>query len=172
MSKLVLYQGLVTDLGAVRFDRTIEGVVTECSIQTIGLWRNQLERENIEKPFLYPAVFIEFLNPIYMEGSSKVYQTVDMTVRLHVCWESYLDDDLDILNLTQEVYSALQFKCYGTWGAMKRRNEEQNFDHNNVQDFIQDYSVDKGKDFVSDRRPGTDATVNTLIINPSIVIEI
>lgn len=163
MSKIDLYNGIVTDLGFVRY---IDSNGVEQAIKTIALWRNQIERESEEIPFLYPAVFIEFLTSNYMESSSKAYQSLELTVRLHICFESYLTQDLDVLKLTQAVYSAMQFKQYGMFGVMKRRNEEQNFDHNNVQDFIQDYSVGTAKDFIADQRPSTPATIDTIIIIP------
>lgn len=166
MSKIDLYNGIVTDLGFVRYI-DVNGV--EQSIKSIALWRNQIEREAEEIPFLYPAVFVEFLTSNYMESSSKAYQSLELTVRLHICFESYLTQDLDLLKLTQAVYGAMQFKQYGMFGVMKRRNEEQNFDHNNVQDFIQDYSVGTAKDFIADQRPSTTATIDTIIITPEIV---
>lgn len=167
MSKLTLYNGIVVDLLTVRYNDSDN---VEQSIKTVRLWRNDLERESVEKPFLFPAVFIEFLPSAFMESASKGYQTVDMTVRLHICFESYKDEDTDILALTQAVYSKLQLKSYGTWGAMKRRNEEQNFDHTNVQDYIQDYLVAQGKDFYADQRPSTDAQVDTITVTPEIGI--
>jgi len=166
VSKIDLYNGIVSDLGFVRYI-DVNGV--EQSIKTIALWRNQIEREAEEIPFLYPAVFIEFLTSNYMESSSKAYQSLELTVRLHICFESYLTQDLDVLQLTQAVYSTMQFKQYGMFGVMKRRNEEQNFDHNNVQDFIQDYSVGTAKDFIADQRPSTPAIIDTIIITPEIV---
>lgn len=161
MSKTALYNGIKTDLTNANI-----------GIKTIALWRNQIEREPDEIPFLYPAVFIEFLTSNYMESSSKAYQTLNMTVRLHVCFESYKTEDLDILTLTQEIYSTLQLKAYSSanlhFGVLKRRNEEQNFDHPNIQDFMQDYDVSMAKDYGADARPSQETTVNTLNITPEI----
>lgn len=156
MSKVTLYEGIKAHLEEIT------------AIKTVALWRNQIERENVEIPFLYPAVFIEFLTSDYMESSSKVYQTLNMTVRLHICFESYDTEDLTILDLTQQVYEKMQLKQYGYFGAMKRRNEEQNFDHDNVQDFIQDYDCGQAKDFGADARPSTEATIDTIVITPEI----
>jgi len=169
MSKAVLYEGIKADLTNLSYTKA-DG--TTDRIKTIALWRNQLEREYEEIPFLFPAVFIEFLTSNYNESSSKAYQTLNMTVRLHICFESYKTEDLDILILTQEIYSALQQKSYSNtnmhFGVMKRRNEEQNFDHPNIQDFIQDYEVSQAKDYGADARPSTPTTVDTLIITPEV----
>jgi len=172
MSKIDLYEGIKADLTGLTY---VKGDGTVEEIKTIALWRNQIEREDIENPFLYPAVFIEFLTSNYMESSSKAYQSLELTVRLHICFESYKDEDLDVLRLTQQVYSTMQLKNYagtnGKFGAMKRRNEEQNFDHPNIQDFIQDYSVGTAKDYGADARPTTEATVSVLTTTPEVVTE-
>jgi hypothetical protein len=144
MIKIELYKGIRNQL--LNLVYTKEDNTTD-KIKTVALWRNQLARESEEIPFLYPAVFIEFLESSYMESSSKIYQTVEMTVRLHICFESYLTEDLDILNLTNKVFSTLQLKQFETYGLLKRRSEDQNFDHPNVQDYIQDYDVSLGKDY-------------------------
>jgi hypothetical protein len=130
MSKLTLYNSLKTDLVAIT------------GIKHVALWNNQLERENEENPFLYPAIFIEFLPSNYRDkGKFAVSQEYDMTVRLHVCFESYLDEDTTILTLLDNVWQTVHNKQYSTFGKLLRRNEEQNFDHPNVQIYIQDYAT-------------------------------
>jgi hypothetical protein len=165
VSKIDLYNGIKSDLQTIKWT---DSTGATRKIKEIALWRNQLERENIETPFNYPAVFIEFLASNYMEGSSKVYQTLNMTCRLHICFETLKTEDTDILILTQEVFKTMQLKQYGYFGVMKRRSEEQNFDHNNVQDFIQDYDCGQAKDFYADQRPATDATITDIQITPQI----
>lgn len=169
MSKITLYEGikgLLTDLSYTKSDSTTD------KIKTVALWRNQIANESEEIPFLYPAVFIEFMTSNYMEGSSGAYQSVDMMVRLHICFESYKTEDLDVLILTQEVYSTLQKKQFGYWSVLKRRNEEKNFDHNNIQDFIQDYDVGNGKDFGADARPTVPATIDNIVLDVQLVKEL
>lgn len=166
MSKITLYNGIKTALNGLGYDKA-DG--TTDTLKTVALWRNQIQRENVEIPFLYPAVFIEFLPTGYMEGSSQAHQSVNMTVRLHVCFETYKTEDLDILLLTQAVYSAIQLKQWGLWGKMKRRNEEQDFDHSNIQDFMQDYDCGQGKDYGADKRPSTEGTINTIDITTEIL---
>jgi hypothetical protein len=130
MSKLILYNGLKPDLTAIN------------GVKTVFLWNNQLERENEEQPFLYPAIGIEFLPSNFRDkGRQATSQEYDMVVRLHILFESYLDEDVSILTLTDSVWQTVQNKRYGTFGSLLRRNEEQNFDHPNVQDYIQDYAT-------------------------------
>jgi hypothetical protein len=153
MSKLTLYNSLKLDLEAIN------------SIKHVALWNNQLERENEENPFLFPAIFIEFLPSNYRDkGKLASSQEYDLTVRLHICFESYLDEDTSILTLTDNVWNAVHSKQYGTYGKLLRRNEEQNFDHPNVQVYVQDYAT-LGNDNLT-----TNTTTATLvpIINATI----
>jgi len=130
MSKLTLYNGIKADLEAIT------------GIKHVALWRNQLERENEEQPFLYPAIFVEFLPSNYQDKGNKAQsQQYDLTVRLHICFESYEDEDTTILTLVDSVWQTVHKKQYGVFGQLLRRNEEQNFDHSNIQDYIQDYAT-------------------------------
>ena len=54
---------------------------------------------------------------------------------------------------------------------MKRRSEQQNFDHDNIQDYIISYAV-TGKDYSVNTLPDTDATVGTLVITATLVDEV
>jgi hypothetical protein len=155
MSKLTLYNSLKTDLVAIT------------GIKHVALWNNQLERENEENPFLYPAIFIEFLPSNYRDkGKFAVSQEYDMTVRLHVCFESYLDEDTTILTLLDSVWQKVHNKQYSTFGKLLRRNEEQNYDHPNVQVYIQDYAT------LGNDNKTTDTTTATLapVITGEIVL--
>lgn len=130
MSKLLLYNSLKTDLEAIS------------GIKHVDLWRNQLERESVENPFLYPAIFIQFMPSEYRDkGKNGLTQEYDLMVRLHICFESYADTDTSILTLVDSVFQTVQTKQYGYFGKLLRRSEEQDFDHDNVQDYIQDYKT-------------------------------
>ena len=145
MSKLTLYNSLKADLVAIT------------GIKHVALWNNQLERENEENPFLYPAIFIEFMPSTFRDkGKYAVSQEYDMTVRLHVCFESYLDEDTTILTLLDNVWQKVPAKQYGIFGKLLRRNEEQNYDHPNVQVYIQDYNT------LGNDNKTTDTTTATL----------
>lgn len=143
MSKATLYTGLKADLATVSIIDTAGNTLT---FQEISLWRNQQVNEAIEIPFNYPACFIEFLPSDYMELSSGA-QSFDLTVRLHICFKSFKTEDVDILKLCDAVYAKIQLKQYSTYGKMKRRSETQDFDHNQVQDYQQDYWIGKANDF-------------------------
>lgn len=165
MSKIDLYEGLKADLQAVQGVRADNSAIR---FKTVELWRNLLQMEKVENPRLFPACFIEFLPSNYMELAGGL-QSYDMTVRLHICFESYKDEDTDVLRLVDATFRAVQGKQYGFFGVLKRRNEEEDFNHENVQDYIQDYSAGKCKDFGADNRPTTEATVAEIIINTEIL---
>lgn len=148
MSKLILYNGLKPDL------ETITG------IKHVALWNNQIERENEEYPFLYPAIFIEFLPSNYMtKGRAASSQQYDLTVRLRICFESYKNEDTDILTIADTVWQSVHKKQYGVFGELIRTNEEQDFDHPNVQQYIQDY-LTLGNDNLIDNRVNATLTPN------------
>lgn len=130
MSKLILYNSLKTDLTAIS------------GVKKVFLWNNYLEREEVSNPILFPSIGIEFLPSSYMDkGKLAVSQQYDLTVRLHILFEFYLDEDVTVLTLADIVWNTVHNKQYGTFGKLLRRNEEQNFDHPNVQDYIQDYAT-------------------------------
>lgn len=153
--KIVLYngvKGLLEEIQIPRID-TSKGVMR---FKTIRLWRNDMEREKDEIPFLMPAALIELLPSNYMELSNGL-QSYDLTLRIHIVFESYKDEDLDVLNLVDGVYRKLQGKQFGYLAKLKRRAEDQNFDHSNWQDYMQDYDCGKAKDF-----PTSDKVETTL----------
>jgi uncharacterized protein involved in tolerance to divalent cations len=155
MSKLTLFTSLKTDLEAIS------------GIKKVFLWNNQLERESEENAFLYPSIGIEFLPSTYRDkGKLASSQEYDLTVRLHILFESYLDEDATILTLTDTVWQTVHTARYGTFGKLLRRNEEQSFDHPNVQDYIQDYATLGNDNLTTDTTTGTltpviNATINT-----------
>jgi hypothetical protein len=162
MIKVELYNGIKQDLEGLTY---VKGNGQTGRIHRVSLWRNNLANEKDEIADKLPSAYIEFTPSQYMEGSSKVYQTVDMSVKIHVLFESKKTEDLDILYLMDAIFSQMQLKQYGAFGVMKRRSEDQNFDHDNVQDYIQEYLVSQGKDYGSDRRPTGEAQVDDLNIN-------
>lgn len=168
MSKQAIYTGLKPILEAVTAVRADSTIMT---VKYVGLWRNNLAREREEIPNQFPAIYLEFLPSNFMELSKGV-QSYDLMLRLHICFESYKDEDLDILELVDAVYRNTQFTQFGYANKLKRRNEEQNFDHPNVQDYIQDYDCGKVPAYLADKRVTTEADIDTIVITPEITNEI
>lgn len=166
--KIVIYEGLVTLLNTVSVPR-IDASKPNMTFKTVRLYRNDMEREKEENPFLLPAALIELLPSNYMELSNGL-QSYDLTVRIHYIFESYKDEDLDVLNLVDGAFRKIQAKQFGYFGKMKRRNEEQNFDHSNWQDYIQDYDCGRAKDYPTDDKVTT--VLADVVVIPDIEINI
>lgn len=164
-AKLAIYEGLKPLLLATTAIRADGSVM---HIKTVEIWRNNLSREKVEQPKQLPAVFIEFLPTNFKELTGGL-QSYDLTTRLHIVFESYKDEDTDVLKLTDEVYRTTHYSQFGYAGKMKRRSEEQDFDHDNVQDYIQDYDCGKVMEFAADKRPTVEATIEQIILNGATV---
>jgi hypothetical protein len=130
-------------------------------IKTVKLYNNQLERENVENPFLYPAIFIEFTDKQFNELSQGVQQ-INMIVNIRLCFASYKDEDTDILRLKQDVYKVINRFRNEYFSRLLRVSEEQNYDHNNIQQYIIGYKT-TGKDFFDDIRPTINVTATASI---------
>ena len=165
MSKKLLYEGLKADLQTVSATKANGDTMT---FAMVALWRNNLQRESEEHPVRFPACFIEFL-PSNYKDLSKAVQQYDLTVRLHICFESYKDEDTDILELVEETFATIHKKQYEYFGNLLRRSEDQNFDHPNVQDYIQDY-ITLGKDYRADDRAKTPVLANPVVTATTIPI--
>lgn len=138
-------------------------------IKHIGLYNNQFERSNglnpSENAFLYPCVFIQFSQSDFKDLSLGVQQ-FNLTVTTHLGFESYKNEDTDVLRLKQDLYKVVQRFRNGYFARLSRIAERQDFDHNNIQVYVTDY-LTSGKDFDKDIRPtvpiSTGTTLNTVI---------
>src|ERR1035437_90707 len=125
------------------------------AIKSVRLWNNQPNREKVENAFLYPIVFVEFKETSYKPLLLGV-EHFQQIVTLHLGFESYLDEDLNILQLKQDLFQVMLLFQQPTTAAyyfsnLVRLAERQNFDHNNIQMFEIDYLCG-GKDFTADIR--------------------
>ena len=142
-------------------------IETLTALKYVALWNNQFTRENENVAFGYPNCFIEFADVNYTELMGGV-QRYDMTINLHIGFKSYETEDTDILQLKQDLQAIVHYFQQGYNTKMLRRSETQNFDHDNVQEYIISYAV-SGKDFSIETLPSTDATVTTLILDSDLV---
>lgn len=135
----------------------------------VRLFNNQFENENVENAFLYPIVFLQF-QPLEFRELSVGVQQFDMTVTTHLCFESYKDEDTDILNLKQSLYQTVNRFRGGdlNFSRLLRRAERPNYNHSNVQVYETDYFT-TGKDFTTDTRPSTSVTPVDLDLSGQIV---
>ena len=141
----------------------LDTLVTSGDLKIVGLWNNQFDREKENVSFGFPCCFIEFINTTYTDQTQGV-QSYEMDVNIHIGFKSFATTDTTILTLKQTVNAILHtYSAAGMLYETKllRRSETQNFDHDNVQDYITTYHI-SGKDFGVNNLPDTDATVDTL----------
>lgn len=138
-------------------------IETYAAIQHVDLWNNQIERENVEITFAYPAVFIEFANINYTDQLKGV-QSFEMDVIIHIVDVSYEKTNTNILQLKQNVNAYIQLFTEGYHTRMLRRNDTANYDHTNVQEWMTTYHI-SGKDFSVNSLPTTEATIDTIDLN-------
>lgn len=134
-------------------------------IKTVALFNNQFEHENEEIAFLYPCVFIQF-SPVGFKDLSMGVQQVEMTLTTHLGFESYKNEDTDVLELKQELYKVVHRFQNGYGSMLTRIAERGNYDHNNVQVYETDYKVTIN-DFTADTR-----ATKTISATPVVTAEV
>ena len=141
MKELFLY--IKTQLETIK---DIDGLSNK--IKFIHIWNNQTHwiEEGQGYDFLKPAVFIEFVNAqqiVDIGGGVQQYDPLE--INLHIIHQfmdasdGTLEQNLDIFDLKQLVYAALQtWHCQGS-GPFTRISEEQDYDHPHIYHFIQTF---------------------------------
>ena len=134
-------------------------------IKTVRLYNNQFENESTENAFLYPCCFLQFQANGFKELSQGVQQ-FDMTVTTHLGFESYKDEDVDILRLKQDLYKVVNRFRNEYFSRLSRVDERPNYNHSIIQVYETDYKT-TGKDFTDDIRPNKDVTA-TPVVTPTL----
>ena len=129
----------------------IERINTKCAnVLSCTIWNNQLnqidDREQVQ--FDFPAVFFEMSNTkVNQLGCNEQEYECDLIV--HIVDKQYnntditqfIDSNVDIFDLSNEVFNALQqFKPSKT-NFLIRENEEQDFDFDNLYHLKQTYKL-------------------------------
>lgn len=102
-------------------------------IQHIALWNSQIDNEQIEKPFRFPALFIEF-SSIEYRSEMQGLQKIDLEFVIHCCF-SQLVDDIDLLDTVQNVALSLHKYSGDYFSAITRVSETHDVDHDRVIDW-------------------------------------
>jgi hypothetical protein len=148
-------------------DRLIDQVK---ALKHIRLYNNQFDRETVEEAWAYPCAFIEF-NQMLHEAAAYNQQRSNFVVRVYVGFESLKTEDLEIFDLVQEIYIALQGYSGQLFSSLQRIEETQDTDHDNVIVWQIDFST-MVSDCVSDPRDGLEETIITQIhINTDLDID-
>lgn len=131
-------------------------------LKHVDLYNSQMDNEDVEIAFDYPAIFIEFANISYTDLTQGV-QIGDFDVNIHLTVTSLERTHLDILQKKQEVHSVVHYfqSSYNT--KMLRRSESIATNHSNVMEYVITYHV-TGKDFTASKLPTTEATIDKLTL--------
>lgn len=118
-------------------------------IKHIDLWNHNVEFIEMETPFEFPAVFIEF-TPIQWELLKDKSYRSRATVNLHVVtrWEgsaaegsSYQGDALAVFDLIDDINKVLTGLSGTGFHAMYRSASTTNHNHDDILENIESYSV-------------------------------
>ena len=128
------------------------------AFKKIGLFNNQFIHSNgtteegrNENSFSYPCVYIQFSDFEYKDLLAGVQQ-FEGNIITHLGFESYLDQDITILQLKQQLFKTVYRFCQGFFTTASRKYENPDYNHNNIQNYQTIYRVG-GKDYTGDYRP-------------------
>lgn len=148
-------------------DRLIDKVK---AVQHIRLYNNQFDRETVEEAWAYPCVFVEFTQMLH-EAVAYNQQQGDFIVRVYVGFESLKTEDLEIFDLVQDIYVALQGFSGQLFSSLQRVEETQDTDHDNVIVWQIDFST-MVADCTSDPRADLqETTIATLEVNKQLDVD-
>lgn len=140
-------------------------------LKTIRLFNDQFNHSNDQRdeaPFLYPCVFIQFID-IQTADLTQNVQQANFTTRIHFGFENYEDEDVTMFALKAKIYKALQHFGANFFGPMVRVSEEQDHEHNNIYIYLIDFQT-SGKDYdACVEKP--EATITTLTVNADLDID-
>jgi hypothetical protein len=135
------------------------------AVKTIALYNNQFARSNgtgkdgrKEKAFNYPAVFLEYHNFEYRQLSMGIME-FDFQMTTHFGYKSFLTDDEDFLNQTENLYWTCQRFQEGSFSRLMKYTEVYDTDHDDIIIVKTTYKA-YGKDF------------NRFVYNPDILSSI
>lgn len=105
-------------------------IETLSQIKTVGLFNNQFANENQEKPFQYPAVFIEF-SDISFESENQGIKKIKLETTLHVGIRQ-LVEDLELFDIVQAVSGVVEGFTPDYATPYVKVREVHDVDHDNV----------------------------------------
>ena len=148
-AKLDIFNDIVTAVEAI-LDNGVR------VINTVELWNSQLENESDEKPFNFPAVFIEFgeipwtstnqkPSTLGTQGNvNKEQKGGGALITLHIAFSQIEDETVSfpiISPIIDKVYFAIQGLTGEFYKPLLRVAERQDTDHDRVIDWQMDFSA-------------------------------
>lgn len=126
---------------------------TITGLKYVRLFNNQFERSNNDNPdgnneeaFPYPCAFIEFPSDNEQVSAGAGAKRLNVIVRVHIGFESYKLEDLEVFDLVTLVQDALEGHTDTSFTPLAYSAQRMDYDHNNVYvyqfDFKTTYSDD------------------------------
>lgn len=160
-----------------------KGIKVACkdipTINHIGMWNNDFEREKDSDVVKLNALYIELKPQGFRDFAQTGGQDYDMIVTLHLGFEHYKTEPELIYDTKQEIHKAVHhLRCLDNLDELDtpvsklvRIDERQNFDFDNLIVYEIDYLC-KVRDMSADQRILIDTSAMTPVITPTIVTEI
>lgn len=159
MSRVTLYKEIKKNISAIK------------EVKYVGLWNSQYAQAGKHDHTNYPAVYIQFNFSDYANESGMGIQRYTGTITTHVVFESYKIDAIEVLELNEKVYLAMQMlspvpddTC--AFGKVLRNGERMSSDHDVLQIHETDYTT-LIRDSIADVR-----IRKTLTLTPSITTDV
>ena len=163
MSKVKLYTEVKSVISAIK------------EIKYVGLFNSQYVQAGKHDHPNYPAVYIQFANSDFGNEAGMGIQDYACTVTIHLVFESYKIDAIEVLTTNEKIYKVLQLfsptpddTC--AFGKMLRVDERPDSDHDVLQIHQTDYKLTV-KDSIADIRIRKTLTL-TIVPTVTVVDEI
>ena len=131
----------------LKIKEVLEGVP---AVKHVRLFNNQYTNIAREKPFPFPAVFIQFLELDYTTRGDLTQDGLTRA-RLHIGYDSLKTEDLAVFDLLDDIHKALQgLELVNVFTPLDRVHEEQDVDHDIISVWLVDYAF-KIRDFSGSR---------------------
>lgn len=127
--------------------KSIKGIIdTNTCIKHFGLFNSQFDNMGEENTFPFPCVFLEFLE-INSLSIQEGAQQSEITLRVHIGFESIATEDLELFDIVEDVHVALQGfskkdeQDKDVFTPLERTSETQDTNHDNVIVWMADYTT-------------------------------
>lgn len=157
-----------------------EKLLTIKELKRVDMFNNQFEHEKEEKQMPMPCAFIQLATSNFEDvGGARKIQKKICIATIHLGYESKKDSDTEILKMKQRIYGEVHgFRIIkenenedSTVGVLKRVDERQNTEHDNLYVFETDYGC-YIMDYEADKTIIKTLTDVNIDIQPSLTDEI
>jgi hypothetical protein len=120
---------------------------TITDFKLVRVWNNQLKMLDKLEAIPFPAAFLEIVAPEQLLSIGAGVTAGDLKIRIHVCHDHYdsqdgtMGQDLDIFDLKDKVVKSLSSYAPTACSALQRTGESQNYDHDNLYEYLVEFAT-------------------------------